>query len=182
MLLVKWYLSHGGIWYFAQGVWWFQFSLFHWQSECCSPMCGSWTVSSLQLCPATWNLNSALKMLVTGECMIPMLNFSLQGWGSQLDNWWMLSWYLHYSSCSWSVILAPGVDFVVPCHDKNTHVLCFYLKHVLCTGPRRDGNPHKLFHWRKANCQSTKLCHSLHRGVILKCANFAVYYLLGATS
>ncbi len=108
--LVKWYLSRGGIWYFAQGVWWFQFSLFHWQSECCTNV---WIMDSfiIAIVPSNLESYSALKILVTRESMIPMLNFSLQGWGSQLDNWWIISWYLHYSSCSWSVILAPGVWF-----------------------------------------------------------------------
>lgn len=139
--------------------------------------------SSLQLCPATWNLNSALKMLVTRESMIPMLNFSLQGWGSQLDNWWIISWYLHYSSCSWSVILAPGVWFCCALWwQKHSCSMFLFEARVVYRAERRDGNPHKLFHWRKANCQSTKLYHSLHREVILKCANFAVYYLLGTTS
>lgn len=72
-----------------------------------------WIMDSfiIAIVPSNLESYSALKMLVTRESMIPMLNFSLQGWGSQLDNWWILSWYLHYSSCSWSVILAPGVWF-----------------------------------------------------------------------
>jgi len=72
-----------------------------------------WIMDSfiIAIVPSNRESYSAMKMLVTRESMIPMLNFSLQGWGSQLDNWWITSWYLHYSSCSWSVILAPGVWF-----------------------------------------------------------------------
>jgi hypothetical protein len=52
-----------------------------------------WIMDSfiIAIVPSNLESYSALKMLVTRESMIPMLNFSLQGWGSQLDNWWIIS-------------------------------------------------------------------------------------------